>query len=230
MEASGERLCKELGYQFHDPDLVQRALTHRSAGSPNNERLEFLGDAILGCVVAEALYGRFPEASEGQLSRLRALLVRRESLAELARGLDLGSALKLGSGELRTGGHSRDSILADALEAMLAAVYLDGTYAEARRVILGLFRSRLDGLGLESQRKDPKTHLQEYLQSRGLPLPGYEITQVHGEAHAQHFQVRCSVAGLDIIEVQGTGSSRKKAEQDAAKRLLKQIETPKEHA
>ena len=217
-----ERLAKELDYRFSDSDLLDRALTHRSAGTPNNERLEFLGDAILGSVIAEELYSRFPPASEGQLSRLRALLVRGESLAELARGLDLGGMLKLGSGELRTGGHGRDSILADALEAVFAAVYLDGGYDRTRQVILALFRERLDGLSLDSQRKDPKTLLQELLQSRGLPLPNYEIMAVTGQSHAQHFRVQCRVDGLDT-ETEGSGASRKKAEQDAAQRLLDQL-------
>jgi len=214
-----KRLCRGLGYRFKDEALADMALTHRSAGGTNNERLEFLGDAVLGFVIADELYHRQGRASEGQLSRLRSGLVRRDALAEIARGLDLGSYLILGQGELCSGGQSRDSILADALEALFAAIYLDGGYEATRGVILTLFRQRLEALSPEGQLKDPKTRLQEYLQSRRLELPSYEIIEVVGEAHDQTFRVCCQVAGLDI-ERRASGSSRRRAEQAAAEKIL----------
>jgi ribonuclease-3 len=203
--------------------LAETALTHRSAGSSNNERLEFLGDAILGFVIADYLYANFPDADEGELSRLRAGLVKGDSLAQIAKQLDLGQYLNLGAGELRSGGHSRGSILADAVEALFAAVYLDGGYLEARRVILELFEDKLSRLSKKSQQKDPKTRLQELLQSRKNPLPTYTIISITGEQHEQCFTVTCRVDELNII-TEGTGSSRRKAEQDAASRFLRRIE------
>jgi ribonuclease-3 len=203
--------------------LAETALTHRSAGSSNNERLEFLGDAILGFVIADYLYANFPDADEGELSRLRAGLVKGDSLAQIAKQLDLGKYLNLGAGELRSGGHSRGSILADAVEALFAAVYLDGGYLEARRVILELFEDKLSRLSKKSQQKDPKTRLQELLQSRKNPLPTYTIISITGEQHEQCFTVTCRVDELNII-TEGTGSSRRKAEQDAASRFLRRIE------
>lgn len=214
---------RTIDYQFHDTLLIETALTHRSAGKSNNERLEFLGDAILGFVIADELFLHFPEATEGELSRLRAGLVKRDSLAKLAREIDLGGYLRLGSGELRSGGHSRSSILADAMEALFAAVYLDGGYNEARRIILGLFKGELASLNSESQSKDPKTCLQELLQARKLQLPSYSIVDVSGEQHQQEFTVRCLVGELNT-EAIGRGGSRRKAEQDAASRLLEKIQ------
>ena len=197
-------------------------MTHRSAGSANNERLEFLGDAILGFIIADELYRIFPNATEGQLSRLRAALVKRESLASVARSLDLGQCICMGAGELRSGGQTRDSILADALEAVFAAVYLDSGYSSARAVILNMFKDRLMALTLESQQKDPKTRLQEYLQALKHPLPDYRILEVSGDQHDQTFQVACVVPGLDL-ETLGRGSSRRRAEQDAAAGVLKSL-------
>jgi ribonuclease III len=214
-----ERLCRSLGYRFADTALAERALTHRSAGGNNNERLEFLGDAILGFVIADEIYRRQGRASEGQLSRLRSGLVRRESLAEIARGLEVGSYLILGQGELCSGGQTRDSILADTLEALFAAVYLDGGYEQARQVILGLFRERLEALTPEGPLKDPKTRLQEYLQGRRLDLPDYEVIEVVGEAHEQTFRVVCRVPALET-ERRASGSSRRRAEQAAAAKIL----------
>lgn len=214
------RLCRDLGYTFNDPGLIQQALTHRSAGGNNNERLEYLGDAILGFVIADALYDHFPSASEGQLSRLRSGLVKRDTLARIARDYQLGDYLNLGSGELRSGGHARSSILADGVEAIFAAIYLDGGYDLARQVILRIFAERLQGLNLEDHQKDPKTSLQELLQARKLELPSYEVTEVGGDPHDQTFNVTCRVAGLDQMTT-GTGASRRKAEQDAATRLLR---------
>jgi ribonuclease III len=214
-----ERLGRGLGYRFKDLALAELALTHRSAGGSNNERLEFLGDAILGFVIADALYHQQGRASEGQLSRLRSGLVRRDSLAEIARGLDLGSYLILGQGELCSGGQSRDSILADSLEALFAAIYLDGGYQQVRQVILALFQERLGELSPEGQLKDPKTRLQEYLQGRRLELPNYEVIEVVGDAHDQTFRVVCRVPSLEA-ERKASGSSRRRAEQAAAAKVL----------
>jgi ribonuclease-3 len=202
--------------------LLQTALTHRSAGSQNNERLEYLGDAILGAIISTELYRNFPHLNEGQLSRLRSSLVKKDSLAQVSRELGLGDYLLLGSGELRSGGQSRDSILADALEALLAAVYLDGGYKSAQTVILHLFNSRINALSPELEQKDPKSRLQEYLQARHLSLPEYSVIEVTGEPHDQLFVVKCVVADLTKDAI-GNGSSRQKAEQDAAAELLSTI-------
>lgn len=219
MNGDPQRLIRALGCRMLQSSLLERALTHRSAGASNNERLEFLGDALLGLVVAEALVQRFPDANEGHLSRLRATLVKEESLARLARGLELGDYLRLGVGERRGGGYARDSILADALEALLAAVYLDQGFEAAREVILSLLRDPLAALGTGETSKDPKTRLQELLQARRRPLPRYEVTAVAGHEHAQRFCVRCSLPdGLESSE--GEGTSRRRAEQQAAEQML----------
>lgn len=217
-----ERLCSRLGYEFDDPELAERAITHRSAGKRNNERLEFLGDAILGFVIADELYRDQRRADEGQLSRLRSSLVRRETLAELARALDLGDYLVLGPGELRSGGQSRDSILADAMEALFAAIYLDGGYDAVRDVMRRLYADKLNEVSPAIQGKDPKTRLQEYLQGRGLNLPLYQVLDVTGEAHNQDFRVACRVEGLKI-DATGKGSSRRRAEQAAAGQILETL-------
>ena len=223
MTESIGRLARAIGYAFADESLVETALTHRSAGSVNYERLEFLGDAILGAVIAEALFRKFPESNEGQLSRLRAKLVKRDSIAEIARGLRLGEYLQLGPGELRSGGKQRGSILADAFEAVLGAICIDGGYGAARTVILRLFEAQLGGLSVASHQKDPKTRLQELLQARGEPLPEYRITGVEGEQHDQIFTVSCRLAERDLSAT-AAGSSRRKAEQAAARRILEQIQ------
>lgn len=218
-------LEQTLGYAFAEPQLLRQALTHRSAGSRNNERLEFLGDAILGCVIAEELYERYPQAREGELSRLRATLVRRESLAEVAHALEVGSYLHLGSGERKSGGHRRDSILADALEALFGAIYLDSGFRATRGCILTLFAEKLESLsGGAAALKDPKTRLQEYLQAQRKPLPEYTVTEVSGEAHAQSFRVACTIQDIDVTPSHGEGSSRRQAEQDAAARMLALLE------
>ena len=217
-------LEQALGYTFAEPQLLRQALTHRSAGSRNNERLEFLGDAILGCVIAEELYERYRQAREGELSRLRATLVRRESLAEIAHALEVGSYLHLGSGERKSGGHSRDSILADALEALFGAIYLDSGFRATRTSILALFADKLESLSGAAALKDPKTRLQEYLQAQRKPLPEYTVTEVSGEAHAQSFRVACTVQDVDVTPSQGEGTSRRQAEQDAAARMLALLE------
>jgi ribonuclease-3 len=204
-------------------ELYVQALTHRSAAGDNNERLEFVGDALLGFVIAEALWERFPDADEGHLSRLRASLVKKESLAALARRLALSDHLRLGPGELRTGGHARDSILADALEAVLAAVYLDQGFAGARQVILAVFREALEATGKAGGLKDPKTRLQEALQARRRPLPEYAVLEVTGSQHAQTFRVRCFLPD-DGRSAEGEGTSRRRAEQQAAESALALLE------
>lgn len=222
MKPDVDKLCRQLGYPFANPQLIEQALTHRSVGGDNNERLEYLGDAILGFIVADALYHHFPTASEGQLSRLRSSLVKRDTLAKIAREVDLGAYLNLGAGELRSGGHARASILADGVEAIFAAIYLDGGYTAAREVILRIFTARIEALNLDHHQKDPKTRLQELLQARKLGLPSYQVTEISGDPHQQTFRVLCRVDELRH-EVQGTGPSRRKAEQDAAARLLSSL-------
>ncbi|WP_043118864.1 ribonuclease III [Solemya velum gill symbiont] len=217
------KLSELINYQFDSPALLELALTHRSAGGNNNERLEFLGDAILGMVISDWLYKRFQAASEGQLSRLRASLVKRETLASLARELDIGKYLEMGVGEQRSGGHSRDSILADAIEAIIAAVYLDGGIDKAHKLILSLFDSRLQAVDLNDCGKDSKTRLQEYLQARNLELPEYEILRTEGKQHHQTFTVQCNVKSLQLTS-EGIGRSRRKAEQAAAAALLEQVD------
>lgn len=223
MSADAGALLRTLGYAFRDPALLDSALTHRSAGGVNNERLEYLGDAVLGLVIAEDLYRRYPQASEGELSRLRASLVRKQTLAELARDLQLGEYLRLGSGELKSGGYRRDSILADALEAIFGAVYLDGGFAASAGLIQTLYAERLQNLPTEPLAiKDPKTQLQEYLQKHSLPLPSYHILEVAGEPHSQKFVVECHVAGLPA-PVRGEGAGRRRAEQQAAAAAYEQL-------
>lgn len=214
-----------LQYDFTDGRLCTQALTHRSAGTPHNERLEFLGDAMLGLIVAEELYRRFPDADEGMLTRLRAALVRKETLAELAVELDLGAHLRLGEGELRSGGFRRASILANALEAILGAIYLDGGYEACRAAITRLFDRRLAGLSAAETSKDPKTELQEWLQARGRPLPAYRTTGVEGAPHDRHFVVECMLEDA-MAAVTGEGSSRRHAEQQAAERMLARLRSP----
>ena len=224
MNADPQRLARVLGHDFRRRELLHQALTHRSAGPNNNERLEFVGDALIGLVVGEALLGRFGSADEGSLSRMRASLVNRDALAGLAKGLGLGEFLHLGAGELRTGGHTRSSILADALEAVLGAVYLDAGFEVARTVALGLFAEPLGRIDAERVGKDPKTRLQEWLQSRGRPLPEYSIVAVEGSQHAQRFRVGCRIPD-DKCFAGGQGTSRRRAEQAAAEAMLDQIES-----
>lgn len=214
---------ESLAVEPGDPALYEAALTHRSASGRNNERLEFLGDAVLNLVAAEMLYRRFPDSSEGDLSRLRASLVSEGPLAQAAQSLSLGDELRLGSGELKSGGFRRESILADALEALIGAVYLDRGLDAARALVERLAEPLVAALPAAEELKDPKTRLQERLQGRGLALPSYTVERVSGEAHAQHFAVRCEVAALGIA-TDGEGSSRRRAEQDAAQRLLDLLE------
>jgi len=223
-----ERWVRErLGYEPRDPQLFAAALTHRSAARPHYERLEFLGDAVLNLLVGEHLYRVFPDADEGDLSRLRARMVSSEPLAEIAADIALGEVLQLGTGELKTGGFRRQSILADAFEAVCGALYLDGGLETARAAIMVLLEPRIAQLPAAASLKDAKTRLQEYLQSRGLPLPRYEVERTEGEAHDQTFWVSCEVAGLPE-RIGGCGSSRRRAEQDAAGHALAAIEAQKQ--
>ncbi|MBU3054618.1 MULTISPECIES: ribonuclease III [Pseudomonas] len=219
MSSTLGRLERKLGHSFKNQDLMVLALTHRSFAGRNNERLEFLGDAILNFVAGEALFARFPQAREGQLSRLRARLVKGETLAQLARGFELGEYLRLGSGELKSGGFRRESILADALEALIGAIYLDAGMEAARERVLDWLANELDGLTLVDTNKDPKTRLQEYLQSRACELPRYEVVDIQGEPHCRTFFVECQVTLLND-KTQGQGASRRIAEQVAAAAAL----------
>ena len=215
-------LLKELHYSFSDKSLLQTALTHRSYGLPHNERLEFLGDGVLNFAVAAQLFDRFPDLPEGDLSRLRAHLVRQESLHRLAQNLNLGSYLRLGEGELKSGGQCRPSMLADALEAVFGAIYLDGGFERAHEVIARQYAPILDTLQPGEILKDAKTRLQEWLQGRKKPLPQYVLVDTSGAAHDQRFQVAC-VIDSPAIRCVGTGTSRRLAEQAAAKDALKAL-------
>jgi len=213
---------RHMGCRLEDPVLLEEALTHRSAGSRNYERLEFLGDAVLSFVVAEMLYREFDGASEGELSRYRASLVSGETLGEVALAHGLGEHLRLGEGELKSGGFRRASILADALEAVIGGIYLELGMDPARRAVERLLRNRIAGLPAAAELKDPKTRLQERLQGRGLGLPRYEVTDTRGEPHRQQFTVRCEVPDLGL-STEATGTSRRRAEQEAAGQLLEQM-------
>ncbi len=216
------KLTSKLGYTFQDSGLLNLALTHRSANGKHNERLEFLGDSILSFVIADDLYHRFPKVDEGDMSRMRATLVRGHTLAELGREFDLGDYLKLGPGELKSGGFRRDSILADAVEALIGGIYLDSDLETVRGIVLKWYQCRLDEIKPGVSQKDPKTRLQEFLQGRRKPLPIYTVTNIKGEAHNQEFSVACEVAGMDAPVI-GKGTSRRKAEQAAAETALEQL-------
>ena len=215
-------LIGRLDYSFKDTSLLDEALTHRSVGSRNNERLEFLGDGILNFVIADALFRQRPDLREGDLSRLRASLVNGQTLAEIARDLNLGDCLKLGAGELKSGGFRRSSILADTVESILGAVYCDSGFDACQALILMLFNEKLNNLPDVDSLKDPKTRLQELLQSRRLSIPVYDVVSVSGKAHAQVFKVRCSIDEIDCI-TQAEGGSRRKAEQLAAEAAYKKV-------
>ena len=211
-----QRLQQALGYTFNRPALLAQALTHRSYGSSNNERLEFLGDSVLNCSVARILYDAFPDLPEGSLSRLRANLVCQETLAAIAADLRLGESLCLGEGELKSGGFRRPSILADALESLFGAIFLDAGFDEAQRVVRGLFDPLVTKIDPKASGKDAKTQLQEMLQSRRLPLPDYRLVDTQGEAHDQSFIVEC-VLSKPPLSTRGVGKSRRAAEQEAAR-------------
>lgn len=217
------RLEKALGYQFSRQETLLQALTHRSHSTPHNERLEFLGDSVLDCVIAQLLYERFPSQKEGELSRIRASLVRQETLAEIAMTLQLGDVLRLGEGELKSGGFRRPSILADALEAVFGAVFREAGFAAAHDVIERLYRTRLELIDPRQSGKDAKTSLQEWLQARHLPIPQYTLLKTLGEGHMQHFEVACNVASHELSVI-GAGSSRRAAEQQAAQLAMTKLQ------
>lgn len=212
-------LSKRIGYVFKDQNLLLQALTHRSAKGLHNERLEFLGDSILGFVIAEVLFHKFPKQDEGDLTRMRSSLVKGVTLSKLGREFKLGEHLILGAGELKSGGHKRDSILEDAVEAIIGAVYLDSDQQTCKRLILGWFENHLDVIKPGNTQKDPKTRLQEYLQGRKISLPEYEVIEVTGQSHNQQFTVKCITSVIDT-EVIAQGTSRRKAEQSAAQQVL----------
>jgi ribonuclease-3 len=214
-----DELCRKLGYKFQQEALLKLALTHRSCSDENNERLEFLGDSIVNCVIAEVLFQQFPRAQEGDLSRWRATLINRDTLGELARGFDLGRYLFLGPGELKSGGSARLSILSCAMEALIGAIYLDRGFTATREAILRWYEPLLTSLTKASSHKDPKTMLQEFLQGQRLPLPIYAVESTEGEAHQQTFVVSCAIEGM-ADKTYGTGTSRRRAEQDAAEAML----------
>jgi len=215
-------LCKQLDYRFQQPQLLQRALTHRSYSATHNERLEFLGDSVLNCVIARYLYDTHPDLPEGDLSRLRSNLVNQQTLAVLAQQLNLGEQLLLGEGERKSAGFRRPSILADGLEALFGAVFMDADFSAAEKVVLGLYVPFIAQTDLQALGKDAKTLLQEYLQARKMPLPQYNVTEIKGEAHAQTFVVSCNIAQLGLT-TPGEGASRRIAEQIAAERAYQLI-------
>ncbi|MBX9965324.1 MAG: ribonuclease III [Burkholderiales bacterium] len=215
-------LSDAIGHVFGDAALLRQALTHRSHSQPHNERLEFVGDAVLNCVIAQVLFQRFPALPEGELSRLRAGLVNQASLASHGERLALGRYLQLGEGEARSGGATRPSILADALEALIGAVFVDAGFERAQAVTLGIFEQALTELDPVASEKDPKTRLQEHLQARRLALPVYRVTAVRGEAHRQEFEVECAVEAFGV-RASGTGTSRRAAEQVAAREAYERV-------
>ena len=218
-----DRLVKATGYRFTRKELLEQALTHRSySRSVNNERLEFLGDSVLNLVISNYIYLHFDAADEGDLSRIRASLVKQETLAKVARDIGLGEHIRLGGGELKSGGYRRASILSDALEALIAAVYLDSDYSRTEQVVLKMFGDLLHNVDAGDNLKDPKTRLQEYLQANQKELPRYRVKQTTGKAHDQVFTVSCELPGQDL-ESTGKGSSRKKAEQQAAQNILDRL-------
>lgn len=218
-QSTADTLCRQLRYEFSDLTLLRQAVTHRSRATQHNERLEFLGDSVLGFVTAELLYTRFNNIPEGLLTRLRAKLVRRETLVAVARELQLGDHLLLGSGEAKSGGQNRDSILADALEAIIGAIYLDGGLTAVRDFIVNVFQRHLDQVNPAHLDKDPKTQLQEYMQQNGYRIPRYKVLEVTGPPHDQHFVVQCELDNLEQ-EFKGEGTNRRKAEQTAAEKAL----------
>ena len=222
---NADKFCNLTGYQFRQQDLLEQALTHRSySRSNNNERLEFLGDSILNLIISNHIYLRFTDADEGDLSRIRASLVKEESLAQIAMDIGLGDHIRLGGGELKSGGFRRASILSDALEALIAAIYLDGDYAQTEATVLRLYHGQLQTVDENANLRDPKTQLQEYLQARKMHLPRYQVEQTSGKSHNQVFTVSCNITELEL-QSKGKGSSRKKAEQQAAQKILDILET-----
>ena len=224
-----DKLQQTLAYQFSDPALARLALTHRSASASHNERLEFLGDSLLGFIIAEILHRENADASEGELSRMRASLVSKPALAAVARKLGIGEFLQLGSGELNSGGSERDSILADTVEALIAAIYLDGGMKPCRAFVISMHESKLSAGVKKGKLKDAKTRLQEYLQARGRALPKYEVVDISGAAHEQVFHVSCSLGSMGI-DAMGSGPSKREAQQQAAMNILESIEATENKA
>ena len=218
------KLQEALNYQFSDRSLVDLALTHRSANTINNERLEFLGDSLLGYIVADILYENYPESSEGELSRMRSTLVNKITLADIARELKLGKFVQLGSGEIKSGGNDRDSILADAVEALIAAIYLDANIHDCRKVVSRWLERRLGKSSTTGRLRDAKTQLQELMQASGFGLPKYNVVKIEGEAHQQIFHVECRVDGVTEAQT-SSGTSKRNAEQGAAQDMLKQLKS-----
>lgn len=216
------QLSKRLGYEFQDRSLLIQALTHRSAGNPHNERLEYLGDSILGFVMAKYLYNKFPEQPEGKLTRMRSSLVKGDTLADIAREMELGDDIRLGPGEMKSGGFGRASILSDAVEAVIGALYLEAGVDKTEEKILSWFEEKIAKLDPDFHPKDNKTRLQEYMQGKHLPLPEYEVTQITGKSHKQRFVVSCKVVELDR-SIEGEGTSRRRAEQDAAQKVIRKL-------
>lgn len=220
---NADKLCALTGYEFRQTRLLEQALTHRSYSRQlNNERLEFLGDSILNLIISNHIYQRFESADEGDLSRIRASLVKEETLAQVARQIDLGDFIHLGGGELKSGGFRRASILSDALEALIGAIYLDSDYAQTEAAVLHLYREQLQNVDAGANLRDPKTRLQEYLQASKNSLPSYQVEQITGKSHDQVFTVKCQLTDLDM-QSSGKGSSRKKAEQQAAQKILNML-------
>ena len=220
---TAEKLCALTGYQFRQTNLLEQALTHRSYSRQlNNERLEFLGDSILNLIISNHIYERFSAADEGDLSRIRASLVKEETLAQVARQIDLGDYIHLGGGELKSGGFRRASILSDALEALIGAIYLDSDYAQTEAAVLHLYREQLQNVDAGANLRDPKTRLQEHLQANKNSLPSYQVEKITGKSHDQVFTVSCKLTDLDM-QSNGKGSSRKKAEQQAAQTILDKL-------
>jgi ribonuclease-3 len=220
---TADKLNAFTGYRFRRSELLEQALTHRSfSRNINNERLEFLGDSILNLIISNYIYRHFDKASEGKLSRIRASLVKQDTLARVARGIGLGDHIHLGGGELKSGGFRRASILSDALEALIAAIYLDSDYAQAEKTVLHLFHNLLQSVDVASNLKDPKTQLQEHLQGQQRELPSYRVRQTSGKSHEQVFTVSCEIDELDL-RCEGTGASRKQAEQQAARKILDKL-------
>jgi ribonuclease-3 len=220
---NADKFCTLTGYQFRQQDLLEQALTHRSySRSNNNERLEFLGDSILNLIISNHIYLRFKDADEGDLSRIRASLVKEESLAQIAMDIGLGDHIRLGGGELKSGGFRRASILSDALEALIAAIYLDSDYAQIEATVLRLYQGQLQTVDENANLRDPKTQLQEYLQAKKMHLPRYQVEQTSGKSHNQVFTVSCNITDLEL-QSKGKGSSRKKAEQQAAQKILDKL-------
>ena len=220
---NADKLCALTGYEFRQTRLLEQALTHRSYSRQlNNERLEFLGDSILNLIISNHIYQRFESADEGDLSRIRASLVKEETLAQVARQIDLGDFILLGGGELKSGGFRRASILSDALEALIGAIYLDSDYAQTEGAVLHRYREQLQNVDAGANLRDPKTRLQEYLQASKNSLPSYQVEQITGKSHDQVFTVKCQLTDLDM-QSSGKGSSRKKAEQQAAQKILNML-------